>query len=116
MRYTRKSADEAWGFVAVEPGLNSPQDENPLSFIDDDRVLLFTSNRPLEGRPERSFNLWLAARRNATDPWSVQPLPSSINQGVSSVLGTLRFDGCELIYSAAGVGGDDLFVSRRVRK
>ncbi|MBL9093593.1 MAG: protein kinase [Planctomycetaceae bacterium] len=117
MRYVRKSSDAPWEFVAVEPEVNSPFDENALSLLDDERVLLLTSNRPLGGRPQNSFNLWLAVRKNKTEPWSTpQPLPASINQGASYVLGTLRFDGCELIYSAAGIGADDLFVSRRVRK
>jgi serine/threonine protein kinase len=85
----------------------------------DGRVLVFHSVRGITGSAMQ-YDLWLTTRSSTAEPWQ-EPISfgPTINTTANERGACLSDDGRELIFASdrpGGLGGSDLYVSRRVAK
>ncbi len=93
------------GINAADPGADS---DPALSL--DERVIVFTSNRP---GGEGSDDLYYATRTAPTEVFSAPVYMPNINLSGGDADPMLSADGCELYFASTRTGGDyDLYVAR----
>ncbi len=117
---TRRTTTDAWS----EPDrLPDPPNANggvrAVWTSVDGRVLVFHSVRETSGSATH-YDLWLTTRSSTSEPWQ-QPISfgPTINTTANERGACLSDDGRELIFVSdrpGGLGGSDLYVSRRVPK
>ncbi|MDX1944307.1 MAG: family 16 glycoside hydrolase [Pirellulaceae bacterium] len=115
---SRPTTNAAWGAAQnLGPGVNSSKGDASPTISSDGRVLVFASDRA-GGRG--AGDLWLSSRASVDAPWSApQRLGSPVNTAGHEAGPSLSADGTTLYFNAErtdGLGGADLWMSRRVLK
>jgi hypothetical protein len=97
--------------IHLGPVVNSPAQEIEVSTSKDGLSLYIASNR------SGNFDIWVSQRASADDPWGApQNLGSAINTSAREQAPFVTTDGHRLYFMSdrpGGVGGLDLYVSRR---
>ncbi len=117
---TRRTKTDAWSEPTRLP--DPPNAANGFRSVwnsVDGRVLVFHSVRGTSGSATH-YDLWLTTRSSTSEPWQ-QPISfgPTINTTANERGACLSDDGRELIFASdrpGGLGGSDLYVSRRVPK
>jgi hypothetical protein len=109
--------DGTFGPAILVPELSSPQAEPGVSIRFDGLEMFLSSNRPAS---YGGFDLWTATRETVFHPWS-QPsnLGPSINTAANEADPHITSDRQTLYFQsnrAGGTGGNDLYVSFRVKR
>jgi Tol biopolymer transport system component len=108
-----RAAGQVFGPAAALPGINSTSGDADPALSPDERVLVFTSNRPA-GTGLGATNLWYATRQRATDDFTApQPIPG-VNGNADDGDPVLSADGCELYFASTRVDGRHQLFRARV--
>ncbi|MBA3456013.1 MAG: PD40 domain-containing protein [Deltaproteobacteria bacterium] len=107
MSSRRPSRAGPWSTPVFHPELNSTFSDASATASDDQRILVFTSNR------NGGLDLFIATRSLVTDSWGM-PVPiASLNNAAEDSRAFLTSDGLSLYFSSDRAGNYDLYVSTR---
>lgn len=101
------------GPVNLGPPLNTAYVETCVTISKNGLSLYFASNRP---GGVGGFDLYVATRASVDDAWGAPQLVPNVNSSVQETCPALSLDEHRLFFASArpgGVGGLDLYVSRR---
>jgi Tol biopolymer transport system component len=114
---TRATTQNDWGPpVNLGPTVNSSNDDFSEDISADGLELYFGSNRP----GSSNYDIWVAKRATTLDDWTTPVnLGSNINSSSWEGCPAISDDGLELYFwsnRSGGIGGFDIWVSRRATK
>lgn len=109
--YRTKDASGKWSAPVIAPFAGQYSDLEP-AFSPDGKKLFFSSNRPVDGKMKKDFDLWVVEKKNGQ--WGVpQNIGQPVNTDADEYYPSITNSG-NLYFTAQykyGVGKEDIFVA-----